>query len=95
MSSFVVNGPHSSSGRLELKHSFVWRSCYFSCRYTETSDGTRHEYRKGDVMFQDNTKTSPADKQPEHYSGTVGDTPCHQLVVQLSRPPQVDNPCPF
>jgi hypothetical protein len=45
MSSFVVNGPHSSSGRLELKHSFVWRSCYFSCRYTETSDGTRHEYR--------------------------------------------------
>ncbi|XP_024373841.1 uncharacterized protein [Physcomitrium patens] len=63
--------------------------------FTKTSDGTRHEYVAGDIMFQDNTKNSSADKQPQHYSGTVGDVPCHQLVVQISRPPQVDSPCPF
>lgn len=64
-------------------------------RYVKVTDGTRIEFKKGDVLFQDNTKTSPAKKQPMHYSGTVGTHPCQQMVVQISRPPQVDNPCPF
>jgi len=63
--------------------------------YIETTDGSRHNFKKGQLLFQDNTATSPADKQPEHYSGTHGNKPCQQLVVQISRPPQVDNPCPF
>lgn len=63
--------------------------------YIETTDGTRHEFVKGDLLFQDDISTSPADKTPEHYSGTVGNEPCQQLVVQLTRPPQVDSVCPF
>ncbi|KAG0589951.1 hypothetical protein M758_1G057600 [Ceratodon purpureus] len=63
--------------------------------YIETTDGTRRNLKKGQLLFQDNTANSPADKSPQHYSGTHGDKPCHQLIIQLSRPPQVDNPCPF
>jgi hypothetical protein len=66
-----------------------------SSRNIETTDGSRHNFKKGQLLFQDNTATSPADKQPKHYSGTHGNKPCQQLVVQISRPPQVDNPCPF
>ena len=45
-------------------------------------------------MSQDNTKDNPASKvkEPQHYSKTVGDKPCQQLIVQLDRTPEVDNP---
>jgi len=64
-------------------------------RYVKTTDGTKFVFKPGDVLFQDNTKNSPANKQPEHYSGVVGDQPCQQMIVQLSRPPQVNEPNPF
>lgn len=64
-------------------------------RYVKTSDGTRHDFKAGDVLFQDNTKDSPAQNQPQHYSGVVGNKPCQQLIVQLSRTPEVNNPDPF
>jgi hypothetical protein len=64
-------------------------------RYVKTTDGTKFTFKPGDVLFQDNTKNSPANKQPEHYSGVVGDQPCQQMIVQLSRPPQVNEPNPF
>jgi hypothetical protein len=63
--------------------------------YVKTTDGTKFAFKPGDVLFQDNTKNSPANKQPEHYSGVVGDQPCQQMIVQLSRPPQVNEPNPF
>jgi len=64
-------------------------------RYVKTTDGTKFEFKPGDVLFQDNTKNSPANTPPEHFSGVVGDEPCQQLIVQLSRPPQVNEPNPF
>jgi hypothetical protein len=64
-------------------------------RYVKTSDGTKFEFKPGDVLFQDNTKNSPANTPPEHFSGVIGDEPCQQMIVQLSRPPQVDEPNPF
>ena len=42
--------------------------------------------------FQDNTEDSPAVKHPKHQSGQIGDSPNHQLIVQINRRPEVDNP---
>jgi hypothetical protein len=44
--------------------------------------------------LQDNTKDNPAAKVklPQHFSKTVGNKPCQQLIVQLDRTPEVDNP---
>ncbi len=44
--------------------------------------------------MQDNTKDNPASKvkEPQHFSKTVGGQPCQQLIVQLDRKPEVDNP---
>ena len=88
--------------KVQSSWEIVWQArscvCWFKLcfvRYVKVTDGTRIEFKKGDVLFQDNTKTSPAKKQPMHYSGTVGNHPCQQMVVQISRTPQVDNPCPF
>ena len=64
-------------------------------RYVKTSDGTRREFKVGDILFQDNTKDSPAAKEPHHFSGTVGEGPCQQVIVQMSRKPEVDNPGPL
>ena len=44
------------------------------------------------AWMQDNTKDSPAAKQPKHLSGQLGDTPNRQLIVQIDRKPEVDNP---
>jgi hypothetical protein len=63
--------------------------------YVKTTDGTKFEFKPGDVLFQDNTKNSPANTPPEHFSGVIGDEPCQQMIVQLSRPPQVNEPNPF
>ena len=45
-------------------------------------------------LLQDNTKDNPASKvkEPQHFSKTVGGEPCQQLIVQLDRKPEVDNP---
>jgi hypothetical protein len=63
--------------------------------FVETSDGTRREFSPGEVMFQDNVENSPAAKQPQHKSGTNGKEPCNQMIMQVERKPEVDNPCPF
>ena len=36
------------------------------------------------ACVQDNTKDSPAEKQPKHQSGVVGDMPNQQLILQAS-----------
>ncbi len=38
-------------------------------RYVKTSDGTKRVFQPGEVMFQDNVESSPAEKQPQHESG--------------------------
>ena len=64
-------------------------------RYVKTSDGITRVFQPGEVMFQDNTKDSPAAKSPQHASGTVGDEPCTVLITSVDFKPTVDHPCPF
>ena len=64
-------------------------------RYVTTSDGETRVFKAGEVMFQDNTKVSPAASIPQHISGTVGDEPCNLLITQVVFMPTVDRPCPF
>lgn len=66
-----------------------------ACRYIKTTDGSEYTFEAGEVLFQDNTVNSPADKVPQHYSGAAGNAPCKQFVVQFNRTAEVDNPCPF
>ncbi|KAL3693057.1 hypothetical protein R1sor_006708 [Riccia sorocarpa] len=63
--------------------------------YINTTDATYHAFQAGDVLFQDNTKDSPAAKVPQHFSGAVGDVPCQQFILQINRKPEVNNLCPF
>jgi hypothetical protein len=73
----------------------VWDAvtCAYPCRrYVKTSDGTKRDFKPGDVLFQDNTKESPAAKVPMHESGVLGTVPCQQLIIQLLRAPEVDRP---
>lgn len=66
--------------------------------FVKTSDGTRHVFSAGDVLFQDNTKDNPAAKKGAkamHESGTEGDVPCRQLMLFVDRKPEVDNPGPL
>ncbi|KAK9807121.1 hypothetical protein WJX73_007671 [Symbiochloris irregularis] len=63
--------------------------------YVETTDGTRREFKVGEVMFQDNTEDSPAAKTPQHASGVVGEEPCIVLISQAEFKETVDKPGPF
>lgn len=65
------------------------------CRYVKTTDGSELTFETGSVLFQDNVVDSPADKAPQHYSGVAENVTCMQMIVQLNRTGQVDNPCPF
>ncbi|KAL2634763.1 hypothetical protein R1flu_006242 [Riccia fluitans] len=56
--------------------------------YIKTTDGTYRAFQPGEVLFQDNTKNSPAAKVPQHYSGQAGDVPCQQFVLQINRQPE-------
>ncbi|KAK9814294.1 hypothetical protein WJX72_003545 [[Myrmecia] bisecta] len=77
-----------------------WHSCpqvqFVVCLkgswFVKATDGTKKVFKRGDVLFQDDVKDSPAAKQPTHQSGVVGDEPNQQLIVQVQRKPEVDNP---
>jgi hypothetical protein len=67
-----------------------------SCgRYIKTSDGSKRVFKAGDVLFQDNTKECPTAKEAKHYSGTVGEAPCQQIILHVDRKPEVDHPLPL
>lgn len=64
--------------------------------FLRTSDGSEVRFKAGDVLWQDNTKDCPSAKPAQHCSGTVGDEPCRQLLVQVGGwTPEVDKPGPF
>lgn len=63
--------------------------------YVKTTDGFERIFAAGDILFQDNVADGPASKEPKHYSGTYGDVPCQQLIIQVDRKPEIDNPLPF
>ena len=46
------------------------------------------------VRLQDDTKGSPAAKQPQHQSGVVGDVPNQQLILQVRVPHPTPDPDP-
>ncbi|BDA48122.1 hypothetical protein COCOBI_11-3800 [Coccomyxa sp. Obi] len=60
--------------------------------YVKASDGSVKIMGPGDVLFQDDVKDSPAKKTPGHWSGVVGDWPCQQMIIQVTRKPEVDKP---
>eukprot|EP00897_Mesotaenium_endlicherianum_P002423 jgi/Mesen1/2208/ME000152S01289 len=66
--------------------------CLSGSWYVKTTDGTKKVFVPGDVLFQDNTADCPSEKQPKHFSGVVGDGPNQQLIIQVDRKPEVDNP---
>lgn len=67
-------------------------TCITGSWFVKTSDGTERVFLPGDVLFQDDTKDSPAAKVPQHQSGQRGVVTNQQLIVQLKRSPEVDNP---
>lgn len=52
-------------------------------RYVITTDGSRKDFKVGEILFQDDVEDSPAAKQPKHYSGVNGDAPNQQLILQV------------
>ena len=63
--------------------------------YVKTGDGETLVMKPGDVLYQDNVKTHPmaeeGTRKAQHYSGARGG-PCNQMVVQVDRAPEVNNP---
>lgn len=64
--------------------------CLSGAWFVRTTDDVTTTFLPGDVLYQDNTKRHPAAKagthQAQHYSGTSGGKPCHQMIVQLLQP---------
>lgn len=64
--------------------------------FVETQDGTRVEMGPGDLHFGEDQDSSPDENGKKgHLSGTVGDEPCVQMIVQFKSPPTKGQPCRF
>eukprot|EP00879_Flechtneria_rotunda_P005712 GHRR01006013.1.p1 GENE.GHRR01006013.1~~GHRR01006013.1.p1 ORF type:complete len:192 (+),score=44.92 GHRR01006013.1:201-776(+) len=58
----------------------------------KATDGSEKVFVPGDILFQDDTEQSPAQKTPKHWSGVVGDKPNQQVIIQVDCTPEVDKP---
>lgn len=63
--------------------------------FLETQDGSRVEMGPGDVHFGQDTDTAAIDGKTGHLSGTVGDEPCLQVLIQFTASPAAPTPHPF
>jgi len=64
--------------------------------FVETMDGKRVEMGPGDVSFGGDQNTKPdAQGRKGHRSGTVGNQPSVNLIVQLEKDPAAGQPCGF
>lgn len=64
--------------------------------FIQTQDGSRVEMGPGDVHFgEDVGGERDDDGHTGHLSGTVGDEPCVQMMIQLSNAPERGSPCRF
>jgi hypothetical protein len=64
--------------------------------FVETMDGQRAEMGPGDVSFGGDQNTKPdAQGHKGHRSGTVGNEPSVNLIVQLEKDPSAGQPCGF
>jgi hypothetical protein len=64
--------------------------------FVETMDGKRVEMGPGEVSFGGDQNTKPdAQGRRGHRSGTVGNQPSVNLIVQLEKDPYAGQPCGF
>jgi len=64
------------------------------CWFVETMDGQRVEMGPGEISFgEDQGTKADAQGHKGHLSGTVGDAPVVQMIVQLEETPTVGQPC--
>jgi putative membrane protein len=64
--------------------------------FVETMDGKRVEMGPGEVSFGGDQNTKPdAQGRRGHRSGTVGDQPSINMIVQLEKDPGAGQPCGF
>ena len=63
--------------------------------YVEAMDGQRLTFGPGEIHFGEDQNTRERDGKRGHLSGTVGDAPCVQMIVQYETEPMVDQPCRF
>jgi hypothetical protein len=64
--------------------------------FVETMDGKRVEMGPGDISFGGDQNTKPdAQGRKGHRSGTVGNQPSVNLIVQLEKDPFPGQPCGF
>lgn len=63
--------------------------------FLQTQDGARVEMGPGDIHFGQDTGTDESDGDQGHLSGTVGDEPCWQMLIQFASSPGAPTPHPF
>jgi hypothetical protein len=64
--------------------------------FVETMDGKRVEMGPGEVSFGGDQNTKPdAQGRKGHRSGTVGNQPSVNMIVQLDKDPSAHQPCGF
>lgn len=64
--------------------------------FVETRDGARVEMGPGDLHFGEDQNSAPDGRgRIGHLSGTVGDEPCVQMIVQFKMAPTRNRPCRF
>ncbi len=63
--------------------------------YVEAMDGQRITFGPGEIHFGEDQNTREQGGKKGHLSGTIGDAPCVQMIVQYEEPPTIDQPCRF
>ncbi|WP_295789501.1 hypothetical protein [uncultured Microbacterium sp.] len=63
--------------------------------FLETQDGSRVEMGPGDIHFGQDTDTAEIDGKTGHLSGTIGNEPCLQVLIQFAVSPAAPTPHPF
>ncbi len=63
--------------------------------FLETQDGSRVEMGPGDIHFGQDLETARRRRDRGHLSGTVGDEPCLQVLIQFASSPAAPTPHPF
>ena len=63
--------------------------------FIETQDGNRAEMGPGDIHFGQDIGTAERGGTMGHRSGTIGDMPCVQLIVQFATSPASASPHRF
>lgn len=58
-------------------------------------NGSRVEMGPGDIHFGQDTDTAEIDGKTGHLSGTIGDEPCLQVLIQFASSPAAPTPHPF